>query len=44
MENKMDGLIVVGTALQTSLARVIVNNAIQKIEIPVVEVNLETCI
>eukprot|EP00347_Sterkiella_histriomuscorum_P015341 403357388 len=44
VENKMDCLIVVGTALATGLARRIVNKAIDKIECPVIEVNLETSI
>ena len=40
----MDALIVVGTALQTALARAIVNSALQKMEVPIIEVNLEPCI
>ena len=42
--DKVDCLIVIGTALQTSLARFIVNSCINKGDIPVIEVNLETCI
>ncbi|TNV72520.1 hypothetical protein FGO68_gene9628 [Halteria grandinella] len=44
VENKMDALIVVGTALQTSYAKMIVNKALLKLEIPVIEVNIESCI
>jgi len=41
---KTDCLIVVGTALQTSLAKFIVNSCINKGNVPVIEVNLESCI
>ena len=44
VNDKMDALIVVGTALQTSLARLIVSSAINKDTIPVIEINLEPCI
>ncbi|CDW75458.1 silent information regulator protein sir2 [Stylonychia lemnae] len=44
MEEKMDCLIVVGTALATGLAKRIVNKALGKIECPVIEINLETSI
>lgn len=40
----MDALIVVGTALQTALARAIVNSSIQKLEVPIIEINLEPCV
>ena len=35
---------VVGTALQTSLARMIVNSCLNRAEIPVIEVNIESSI
>ena len=41
---KVDCLIVIGTALQTSLAKFIVNSCINKGTVPVIEVNLESCI
>ncbi|CDW83229.1 silent information regulator protein sir2 [Stylonychia lemnae] len=44
MDDKMDCLIVVGTALATGFAKRIVNKALDKIECPVIEVNLETSI
>ena len=44
LDDKMDCLIVVGTALATGLARRIVNKAISKIDCPVIEVNLESSI
>jgi NAD-dependent SIR2 family protein deacetylase len=44
MEEQMDALIVVGTALQTSYAKLIVNRAVQKIEVPIIEVNIESAI
>lgn len=44
-EGPMDALIVIGTALQTNLARNIVNHTLYlKESVPVVEVNLESCI
>ena len=39
--DKCDGLIVVGTALQTSYATKIVNEFIRRNNVPMVEVNLE---
>jgi len=44
LDTEMDALIVVGTALQTALARAIVNSTLQKMEVPIIEVNLEPCI
>ena len=44
LKDKVDCLIVIGTALQTSLARFIVNSCINSGNIPVIEVNLESCI
>jgi NAD-dependent SIR2 family protein deacetylase len=46
VENKMDALIVVGTALATGLARRIVFKALDKHEqeCPVIEINLESAI
>ena len=44
LDTEMDALIVVGTALQTALARAIVNTSLQKLEVPIIEVNLEPCI
>ena len=44
LDTEIDALIVVGTALQTALARAIVNTSLQKMEVPIVEVNLEPCI
>src|SRR5690242_16655785 len=41
---KMDCLIVVGTALATGLASRIVNKALSKVECPIIEVNLESVI
>ena len=43
-DEEMDALIVVGTALQTALAHQIVMKALRKDTIPVIEVNLESCI
>ena len=43
-EKKMDAIIVVGTALQPALARTIVNQAIIKQEVPIIEINLEPCV
>ena len=40
----MDGLIVIGTALQTGKAALIVREAQHKNTVPIVEVNLESCI
>ena len=42
--DKTDCLLVVGTALQTSLARMIVNSCLNRAEIPVIEVNIESSI
>jgi NAD-dependent SIR2 family protein deacetylase len=39
-----DALIVVGTALATSFAKKIVQDCINREDIPVVEINLESCI
>jgi len=44
MNEKMDCLIVVGTALATGLANRIVNKALDKLDCPVIEVNLESSI
>ena len=44
VEKKMDCLIVVGTALATNLAREIVFKALDKLECPVIEVNLESAV
>jgi len=44
VDNKCDGLIVIGTALETGLASSIVKKIVKKVEIPVVEVNLMSCI
>ena len=44
LDTETDALIVVGTALQTALARAIVNTTLQKMEVPIIEVNLEPCI
>lgn len=44
MVDKMDCLIVVGTALATGLATRIVNKALAKLECPVIEINLESAI
>ena len=44
LEDKMDCLIVIGTALATGLARRIVNIALDKIQCPVIEVNIESSI
>ena len=43
-QDKMDALIVVGTALQTSLAKILVNQALVKESVPVIEVNIESAI
>jgi NAD-dependent SIR2 family protein deacetylase len=40
----MDALIVIGTALATNMAKRIVNNALKKQNIPVIEINLESAI
>lgn len=39
----MDGLIVVGTALETQLAKAIVLGTLKNDKTPVVEVNIEPC-
>lgn len=39
--NKCDGLVVIGTALQTAFAKQIINQCIIKDTCPIVEVNLE---
>lgn len=44
LEDKMDCLLVIGTALATGFARRIVNKALAKLECPVIEVNLESSI
>lgn len=44
INDKIDGLIVVGTALQTSLANTIVMKTLAKQDIPVIEVNTNPCI
>lgn len=43
-DEKMDCLIVIGTALQTGGARRMVNNALKRQDIPVIEVNIEPMI
>lgn len=43
IEGKCEGLIVIGTALETGFAKSIVQEAIHKL-IPIVEINLESCI
>ena len=40
----MDALVVIGTALETNLARKLVNESLKKIDIPVIEINLESVI
>eukprot|EP00347_Sterkiella_histriomuscorum_P014466 403360761 len=44
LQDKLDGLIVVGTALQTNFASHIVMKTLAKQNIPVIEVNTEPCI
>ena len=44
VDNKMDCIIVVGTALATGLARRMVNIGIDKADCPVIEINLESSI
>lgn len=40
----MDGLIVIGTSLQTGMARDIVYHAINSEKIPVLEINPDPCV
>ena len=44
MLNRCDGLVVIGTALQTAFAKRIVTACIEMIDVPIIEVNLESCI
>ena len=41
MNKKCDGLIVIGTALQTAFAKQMISSMILKDTVPVVEINLE---
>lgn len=41
---KMDAIIVIGTALATNFARRIVLKALDKLECPVIEINLESAV
>jgi NAD-dependent SIR2 family protein deacetylase len=38
-----DALIVIGTALATSFAKRIVEDCVRRGDVPVIEINLETC-
>lgn len=40
----MDALVVVGTALQTNLAARLASDALDRDDVPVIEVNLESCL
>jgi len=44
MDTKMDAMIVIGTALQTGIAKRLVEQALSRQDVPVIEINTAPCI